>query len=160
MVTGAVLLFWLRGLCCLAACLHPMVRRWVAGRCQHHPMGRTALLCRRRRLSRKLFPRRWLLCLAVVYQPVHLGAVDKLLLEGWALYDQQRYDASISMAERALRIDRHRSELYQLLSRNYLATLQFQQAEQLARQGLSVSSATDSERSQLQRLLREIIAAQ
>ena len=87
------------------------------------------------------------------------SAVDNLLDEGWRLYGQQRYDASISVAERGLRIDRHRVALYQLLSSNYLATLQLQQAEQLARQGLSIPSASRSERAALQDLLREIEAA-
>ncbi|MDM3870493.1 hypothetical protein QSV34_03885 [Porticoccus sp. W117] len=86
------------------------------------------------------------------------SAVDNLLDEGWHLYGQQRYDASISVAERGLRIDRHRAELYQLLSRNYLATLQLQQAEQLARQGLSIPSASGAQRAALEDLLREIEA--
>ncbi|UTW44483.1 hypothetical protein KFE80_08750 [bacterium SCSIO 12696] len=86
-------------------------------------------------------------------------AVSNLLQEGWALYNQERFDASISVAERGLRIDRRRAELYRLLSRNYLATLQLQQAEQLARQGLAISSASASERAALQGLLREIQAA-
>ncbi|MGS2722929.1 hypothetical protein ACVBEJ_04230 [Porticoccus sp. GXU_MW_L64] len=85
-------------------------------------------------------------------------AVDNLLDEGWQLYGQQRYDASISVAERGLRIDRQRVELYQLLSRNYLATLQLQQAEQLARQGLSIPSASRVQRAALEDLLREIKA--
>ncbi|MCV6603939.1 MAG: hypothetical protein OIF34_01440 [Porticoccaceae bacterium] len=88
------------------------------------------------------------------------GAVDNLLNEGWNLYGQQRYDASISVAERGLRIDRHRVELYQLLSRNYLATLQLQQAEQLARQGLSIASASSSQRAALEDLLDEIAAVE
>ena len=87
------------------------------------------------------------------------SAVDNLLDEGWRLYGQQRYDASISVAERGLRIDRHRVGLYQLLSSNYLATLQLQQAEQLARQGLSIPSASRAERAALEDLLREIEAA-
>lgn len=83
-------------------------------------------------------------------------AVAGLLSDGRDLYQQGRYEASISVAERAMRIDRYDPRVYLLLAQNYLARFQLGMAEQLARQGLSVSSDTPSARQALRQVLDQI----
>lgn len=83
------------------------------------------------------------------------SAVQGLLTEGWKLFEQQRYDASASIAERALRIDRHNPEVYLLLSRSYLLQSQPVLAEQFARQGLAVAHSSTPVYRQLRELLQQ-----
>lgn len=83
-------------------------------------------------------------------------AVTGLLDNGWNLYSQQRYDASISVAERALRIDRYQADIYLLLAHNYLALSQPGRAEQFAKQGLTVTDKSSGSYNQLQDILTDI----
>ncbi|WIO74063.1 hypothetical protein QP938_12270 [Porticoccaceae bacterium LTM1] len=83
-------------------------------------------------------------------------AVNGLLEKGWSLYSQQSYDASISVAERALRIDRYQADIYLLLAHNYLAMSQLSRAEQFARQGLTVTDKKSDSYSQLKDILTDI----
>ncbi len=81
-------------------------------------------------------------------------AIDGLLSDGWKLFEQQRYDASVSVAERALRIDRRNPEVYLLLARSYLLQSQPALAKQFARQGLAFANSSEPVYRQLQELLQ------
>jgi Flp pilus assembly protein TadD len=84
------------------------------------------------------------------------SAVANLLDQGWNYYQQQNYESSISVAERAMRISRQDPEVYLLLSRNYLGLWELEQAEQLARQGLALADSDDALYGQLEDTLAEV----
>lgn len=86
-------------------------------------------------------------------------AVTSLLEEGWSYYRTENHERSISIAERAQRLDPLRAEVYLLLANNYFAQGQNTLAEQLSRRGLSVSQGDAAVRRQLQSLLVKIQAA-
>jgi len=84
------------------------------------------------------------------------SAVANLLDQGWDYYQQQNYESSINVAERAMRISRQDPEVYLLLSRNYLGLWELEQAEQLARQGLALADSDDELYRDLEDTLTEI----
>ena len=85
-------------------------------------------------------------------------AVGQLLAEGWQLHRQGAYERSNAVAERAMRLDRLEAEIYLLLATNYFQLWNLDVAEQLARQGLPLSSAQSDTKQRLQYLLAQILS--
>lgn len=85
-------------------------------------------------------------------------AVGQLLAEGWQLHRQGAYERSNAVAERAMRLDRLEAEIYLLLATNYFQLWNLDAAEQLARQGLPLSSAQSDTKQRLQYLLAQILS--
>lgn len=81
------------------------------------------------------------------------SAVDSLLASAGEAYRDTSYDTAIAFAERALRIDSRRPEIYLMLGNCYLAKNQSAQARQMALKGIAYSSAESRTRNQLETLL-------
>lgn len=83
-------------------------------------------------------------------------AMTGLLDEGWQHYSAENYELSISVAERAMRIERQDPEVYLLLARSYMGLQEHGQAEQMAKQGLVLAAQDDSMYERLEDTLSEI----
>ena len=81
------------------------------------------------------------------------SAVDTLLASAGDAYRGTHYDTAIAFAERALRIDSRRPEVYLMLGNCYLAKNQAGQARQMALKGIAYSAAGSDTRHQLETLL-------
>lgn len=81
------------------------------------------------------------------------SAVDSLLNSAGEAYRDTRYDTAIAFAERALRIDSRRAEIYLVLGNCYLAKEQASQARQMALKGIAYSPAGSDIRRKLETLL-------
>jgi len=87
------------------------------------------------------------------------SAVNSLLDRGWALYRSNNYEAALSVAERAQRIDPRSAEVYLLMASARFSLYQVDVAEQLARRGLALAGSGSVVGGQLQSLLAKIRAA-
>ena len=83
-------------------------------------------------------------------------AVTSLLQEAWQQHRAGNHQLSISITERAQRLDARRAEIYLLLARNYFTMGQHKLAQQLSQRGLSFSQNDKVIRQRLKNLLSEI----
>jgi tetratricopeptide (TPR) repeat protein len=92
-------------------------------------------------------------------QPVTNPAVTSLVNQGWRHLQQDNYEAALSVAERAQRIDPRSPEVYLLMANAQFSLYQLSVAEQLTRRGLSFAQSGSAVSRQLQSLLQKITAS-
>ncbi|MFA5633062.1 MAG: hypothetical protein WC997_16260 [Porticoccaceae bacterium] len=86
------------------------------------------------------------------------SAVNSLLDRGWNFYRNDNFEAALSVAERAQRIDPRSAEVYLLMASARFSLYQVDVAEQLARRGLALAGSGTVVGNQLQSLLARISA--
>jgi len=88
------------------------------------------------------------------------SAVSALVNQGWIYYRQNNYEAALSTAGRAQRIDPRSPEVYLLMASAQFSLYQLAVAEQLARKGLALAQNSSAVNRQLEALLAKITASQ
>ena len=88
------------------------------------------------------------------------SAAAGLVAQGWRQYNASNYEAAVSVAERAQRIEPRNPEVYLLMASAQFGLYRLDTAEQLARRGLSLSRSGTRVNGQLQGLLKRIVGAQ
>jgi hypothetical protein len=86
-------------------------------------------------------------------------AVTSLVDQGWNYYRQDNYEAALSVAERAQRIDARSPEVYLLMASAQFSLYQLSVAEQLTRRGLAFAGADTAVGRKLQALLGKILSS-
>lgn len=87
------------------------------------------------------------------------SAASGLIAQGWRLHSASDYEAALSVAGRAQRIEPRNAEVYLLMASAQFGLYRLDAAEQLARRGLSLSRSGTPLHGQLQGLLTRISGA-